>query len=185
MVLPGQAESRARFLVDPSSKLHIHGKSNVNVFTCTCQQVFLPLPFQLQAHKERDKLGFRHTFLKVETRLFDCGNKVMNKDMYNALKARDYPEMTIELEAIEALGPLPATWTDLKVWTKITIAGVTQKVLLPARIRQPGEGRWQIKSKKELKMTDFRIEPPTALMGMIRTYDEITIELDLLILWMP
>lgn len=185
MVLPGQAESRARFLVDPSSKLHIHGKSNVNVFTCTCQQVFHPLPFQLQAHKERDKLGFRHTFLKVETRLFDCGNKVMNKDMYNALKARDYPEMTIELEAIEALGPLPATWTDLKVWTKITIAGVTQKVLLPARIRQPGEGRWQIKAKKELKMTDFRIEPPTALMGMIRTYDEITIELDLLILWMP
>jgi hypothetical protein len=183
--LLAQSEIRSRFLVDPVSRLHIHGQSNVNVFTCTCQQAFHPLPFQITGHKDRDKLGFRHTVLKVETRLFDCGNKVMNRDMYIALRANDYPEMSIELEAIEQNGPLPQTWQEMKVWTRITIAGVSQRVMLPARVRQPAEGRWQIKAKKELKMTDFKINPPTALMGMIKTYDEITIELDLLIHWLP
>jgi len=183
--LAAQGEMRSRFLVDPVSRLHIHGQSNVNVFTCTCQQAFHPLPFQISGHKDRDKLGFRHTVLKVETRLFDCGNKVMNRDMYIALRANDYPEMSIELEAIEQNGPLPQTWQEMKVWTRITIAGVSQRVMLPARVRQPAEGRWQIKAKKELKMTDFKINPPTALMGMIKTYDEITIELDLLIHWLP
>lgn len=176
---------QARFLLDPVSYLQIHGKSNVNVFTCTCRQVFHPLPFRMGAHKDKDKWGFQHTVLKVQTQLFDCGNKVMNRDMYLALKAKDYPEMSIELDAVQRMEGMGPQWQDIKVWTRITIAGVTQRVWLPARVRQPAEGRWQIKARKDLKMSDFKIDPPTALMGMIKTYDEISIELDLLIHWIP
>jgi hypothetical protein len=90
----------------------------------------------------------------------------------------------IELDAVERLPATGPTWTDLKVWTRITIAGETRSVWLPAQVRKPGPNRWHIRAKKELRMTDFRVNPPTALMGMIKTSDEITIELDLLIHWL-
>ncbi len=93
--------------------------------------------------------------------------------------------MSIELDAVERIAQIGPTWTDIKVWTKITLAGEARDVWLPAKIRQPGPGRWHIRTKKVLRMTDFKVTPPTALMGMIKTDDEITIELDLLIHWLP
>jgi hypothetical protein len=183
--LEAQTTGPSRFLIDPVSRLHIHGKSNVNTFTCTCRQTFLELPFNLTAQQDATKLGFRHTVLIVQTRLFDCGNKVMNEDMYHALKSKKFPQMAIELDAVERIANPGVAWTDIKVWTKITLAGETRQVWLPAKIRQPGPGRWHIRTKKTLRMTDFKVTPPTALMGMIKTNDEITIELDLLIHWLP
>ncbi len=183
--LIAQTSAPSRFLVDPVSRLHIHGKSNVNTFTCTCRQTFLELPFHLSAQQDATKLGFRHTVLNVQTRLFDCGNKVMNEDMYHALKSKKFPQMAIELDAVERITNLGLVWVDIKVWTKITLAGESRSVWLPAKVRQPGPGRWHIRTKKTLRMTDFKVTPPTALMGMIKTDDEITIELDLLIHWLP
>lgn len=185
LLLTSGLSAQNRFLLDPVSQLKIHGKSNVNVFTCTCRQIFHPLPFRLDASRQQDRLGFRHTLLRVQTQLFDCGNKVMNRDLYNALRADDYPEMTIELDAVEIPGSLSPAWSDVRVWTRITLAGVTQHIWLDAKVRQPADKQWQIRAGKALRMTDFRITPPTALMGMIRTYDEIRIELDLLIHWLP
>jgi len=182
--LGAQVSGSNRFLVDPSSSLRIHGKSNVNVFTCTCRETFAELPFTLTAHKDPAKVGFSRTALRVQTQLFDCGNKVMNQDMYNALKSKSFPHMVIELDAVERLPEPGPAWTDLNVWTRITIAGETRSVWLPAQVRKPGPNRWHIRARKPLRMTDFRITPPTALMGMIKTSDEITIELDLLIHWL-
>ncbi|MGH9361260.1 MAG: hypothetical protein ACRD2T_05030, partial [Thermoanaerobaculia bacterium] len=42
-----------------------------------------------------------------------------------------------------------------------------------------GLGRYRITGALELKMTDFGIQPPTALMGLIRAGDGLRVRFDL------
>lgn len=180
---PGSQTSGPRFLIHPMSKLEIHGTSNVNAFTCTCRQTFVSLPFQIVGgyHPERTQWAFRNTHLRLQTQLFDCGNKVMNKDFYHALKAKTHPTMWIELESIENVQPIKSAWTTLATHTRITIAGTSRSVPVQTRVRKLSEGKLQIYAERALKMSDFGIQPPTALMGMIKTNDEIIIKLDLVV----
>ena len=105
----------------------------------------------------------------------------MNKDFYHALKAKTYPTMWIELESIENVQAIKSAWTTLATHTRITIAGTSRSVPVQARVRKLSEGKLQIYAERALKMSDFGIQPPTALMGMIKTNDEIIIKLDLVV----
>lgn len=105
----------------------------------------------------------------------------MNKDFYHALKAKSHPTMWIELESIENVQAIGTSWTTLATHTRISIAGVGKSVPIHARVRKMADNKLQIYAERPLKMSDFGIQPPTALMGMIKTNDDITIKLDLII----
>lgn len=176
-----QSQPGPSFLIDPASRLEIHGSSNVNEFICTCRQTFVRLPFQIIGGHQpgRNIWLFQNTQLRLQTQLFDCGNKVMNKDFYNALKSKTHPTMWIELETIDEVRPISTSWTTFITQTRIIIAGARRSVPIQARVRRLSNNQIQILAEKALKMSDFGITPPTALMGMIKTNDEITIKLDL------
>ena len=56
----------------------------------------------------------------------------------------------------------------------LTIAGKTNKVDLPFTLTV-SDGKAVLEGKIPLKMTDFGIEPPKALLGTIKTGDEIEV----------
>lgn len=89
--------------------------------------------------------------------------------------------MWIELESIENVHAIDASWTALATHTRITIAGMGRSVPIQARVRKMADNKLQIYAERPLKMSDFGIQPPTALMGMIKTNDDITIKLDLIV----
>ncbi len=175
--------SGPQFLIHPSSRLEILGSSNVNEFTCICRQAFASLPFQIVGgfHPQRTQWTFRNTNLRLQTQLFDCGNKLMNKDFYNALKSKTHPTMWIELETIDEIRPITTSWTTYMTQTGITIAGTKKSIPIQAKVRRLSINQLQIVAEKTLKMSHFGISPPTALMGMIKTNDDITIKLDLIV----
>lgn len=178
-----QETTKGDFLILPGSKLSILGKSNVNNFTCVCRENFIAQPYLVNMPLAGNAITFTQTFIKLPVALFDCGNKMMNKDFYNALKGEKHPNIKILLEYISFVkksDTTPPTKTgDARVM--IYLAGVTRTVQMPVYIRQTALHTWHIKSAKPLRMTDFHIVPPRAMMGMIRTENEITIQLDLFI----
>lgn len=176
-------QSGPSFMIDPGSTLEIHGSSNVNTFVCLCRQAFIPMPYSPSGSLDPGKgpWHFENTRLTLQTQLFDCGNKVMNKDFYLALKAREHPRMQIELQSIDNGQVIGPTWTTLSTHTLITIAGVSRIVPIRAKVRRLTANKLQAIAEKPLKMTDFGIHPPTALMGMIKTNDDITINLNLIL----
>jgi len=44
------------------------------------------------------------------------------------------------------------------------------------------DGRIRVTGKKEIKMTDYDVEPPTGLFGLVRAEDELTVHFDLYVL---
>ena len=173
------------FHIQEQSKLSLNGTTNINKFTCACGQKFQPQAFYASASANRSNITFSHTVLHLRTTTLDCGNKLMNRDMYETLRANTHPSISIELK--KAVFPVGVTiddcseWVELDAETVITIAGVAKKVPLKVKARSLAAGRFQFRSAQGLKMTDFGIQPPTAMMGAVKVRDEIQIHFDLIV----
>ena len=175
----------ADFHIQEQSKLSLNGTTNVSKFNCACGQRFKPQTFYATASANRSNISFSHTTLYLTTTSLDCGNRLMNRDMYETLRAEDYPNISIELK--KAIFPPGVTiddcseWVELDAETTITIAGTAKKVPLKVKARSLSAGRFQFRSAQMLKMTDFGIQPPTAMMGAVKVRDEIQIQFDLIV----
>lgn len=171
----------ATFKVDSRSELRILGESNVNTFTCIIRQHFDESTFRFSVRMEEGRIHFRQTRLLLKAHLCDCGHRIMNKDMRQALRVDEHPHISIEVESFhthEDLDNGPVTGT---AQTRITLAGASRRITFPVKIRPAEHGRWLIQASAPMRMSDFHIEPPVAMLGMIKAKDDILIEIDLLV----
>lgn len=98
----------------------------------------------------------------------------MDKLMAEALKAKTYPE--IRYEMVEAS---PAVADDakfvLKTRGKLTIAGVTREVAMDVHGTRAADGRYTLTGQTPIRMTNFGIKPPTAMLNTIKTGDDVKV----------
>ena len=99
--------------------------------------------------------------------------RIMDNKTYDALKADKYPNITFRLDKATVNG------SKVQATGQLAIAGKTQTVSLSATSKTDGAGNITFSGSKALKMTDYGMEPPTALMGTIKTGDEVTIKYEL------
>lgn len=96
----------------------------------------------------------------------------MNNKTWKALKKDKYPEIRFTLEPGDPT--VPANKKSL-IEGELTVAGKTDKIKLPVQISLQNE-KLNVKGKVALKMSDFGIDPPTAMMGAMKTGDEVVIK---------
>ncbi len=105
--------------------------------------------------------------------------KAMDKNMYQSLKSDVYPKIeyhakTVSLKNVPKALSEPAT---LEVFGDLTIAGVTKQVTILVQLdRFSLPDQFVFSGEVSIKMTDFGIKPPVALLGMLRTGDQIKIQ---------
>ncbi|MDX1940240.1 MAG: YceI family protein [Saprospiraceae bacterium] len=183
LILSAMNADTTYFQIEQGSKLQIKGTSNVTDFTCQCLESFPKSQAQITVTEDGTKAKFSKTTLQIRTKKLDCGNKPMNNDMFNTLKAEEYPYVQIELlETRLTPGKSLAKtdiWMPIEASVNFTIAGVTRKETLTIQGKKLDELEYRFKSSKTLLFTDYGIKPPRALMGLVKVANEITIELDL------
>ena len=97
----------------------------------------------------------------------------MDKNAYKALNADKFPEITYKLISTASVKTNGNT-TTLTATGDLTIAGKTNRVTFPVKAVVAGNNVTFTGSTK-FKMTSFGLKPPTALMGTIKTGDDLTI----------
>ncbi|WP_081652423.1 YceI family protein [Cyclobacterium qasimii] len=65
---------------------------------------------------------------------------------------------------------------DWKVSGRLQLAGNTQTVSFLLKILTEGESI-SLSGSADVKLTDFKVDPPTAVFGTIKTGDEMTINI--------
>jgi polyisoprenoid-binding protein YceI len=100
--------------------------------------------------------------------------KIMDNKTYKALLSDEHPNITFKLQELQSIDTNGKDMT-LTVRGQLTIAGTSKAVQLTAKAKADGKGGFQFSGSKALKMTDFGIDPPTALLGTLKTGDDITI----------
>lgn len=105
------------------------------------------------------------------------GDPRMDRILLQALKAGAHPEIRYELQrAVLAPGSAPASGPFLlDTRGKLTVAGVSRELVMQVTVTRAAGGEVTIEGRAPLKMTDFGIDPPRALLGTIRSGDAVAV----------
>tara|TARA_R100001143_G_scaffold52481_1_gene47633 strand:- start:16177 stop:16836 length:660 start_codon:yes stop_codon:yes gene_type:complete len=177
--------SQITYTPDPSSRLWIEGRSNINEFQCQANQYFAEASLiDNNDQNELQQEEQEQVFLQVEIRVdgFECGKNRMNRDLQDALKSSEYPEITFMFASAEIL-EMPSSHDqafELEVEGSLTVAGNTRDIRFNARAYFLESHKVRAIGNTTIKMSDFDVEPPTALMGLIKADDELTVNFDLI-----
>ena len=103
--------------------------------------------------------------------------------MYRALRAENYP--VIEFRFEELVGgvnhDIDRSSYKARIAGVLTLAGVTRNVTLEIEAQRVSRDRFRFRARLPLRMTDFRITPPTALFGMVKAKDDLVVQFDLIL----
>ena len=100
----------------------------------------------------------------------------MNTIMWDALGVAKHSELTFALESARVQGSAGAT-IKVEVKGALTVAGVARPVTLVLDVRRDGN-RLLASGELPLKMSDFGIKPPTAMMGTMHTGDAVRVKIE-------
>jgi polyisoprenoid-binding protein YceI len=100
---------------------------------------------------------------------------IFDSKTHKALKVDKYPEITFLLAEPVTGIPAGAGGYELSARGRLTIAGVTRLVTMSIKITLGCDKKITIAGSQQVKMTDYGIEPPAALFGIIKTGNIITI----------
>lgn len=97
------------------------------------------------------------------------GKGQMDDIAYKSLKAGKNPNISFKLTSFKNLGSNKASVTG-----NLTVAGTTKPVTFLVQYFVKGEVV-NVEGKANFNMTDFNIQPPTAMLGTIKTDDKVTV----------
>ncbi len=180
LLVPGFRDASC-YVPDPAeSRVWIEGRTTVSRFTCRATRV--------EGVGEVVPEGTVQAWLAVPVRAFDCGRPAMNRDLQEALQADRFPAIRFVLGEVAVLEAPTADSARLEVAGALTIAGTMRTVRFVAGGRLLASGRARLVGSLPLQLTDFNVKPPTALLGLIRVHDQITVHFDLVVhpvAWRP
>ncbi len=103
------------------------------------------------------------------------GKRGMDKNTYKALKTDTHKSIRYHLVDVVSIEKIDATTFKVQCNGELTIAGTTKTALIDFLLTTK-DNTCSVTGSCSVKMTSFGVEPPKALLGTIKTGDEVTIK---------
>lgn len=173
--------SQVKFVPDAGTEFVISGTSTVHDWTCKGSEVtgFANLPKDWVDGKPKVASSFSGVEVSVLVRgLLSGRGSIMDDKMYAALKDDEHPN--IEFKVTKAtIKSVTGNKATLEVTGTLSMAGVTKTITMPITGERVDGTKFKFAGEKALKMTDFGMEPPTALFGALLTGDDVKVSFNL------
>ncbi len=114
--------------------------------------------------------GFSSGEVTFEAETLKSGKRGMDKNAYKALNTSDFPKVRFVLKNCNMESAKKGTAEG-----QLTIAGTTRDVTFEITLNQNGQ-QISVHGATAFKLTNFNVEPPTAMLGAIKTGNDVTIE---------
>ena len=96
--------------------------------------------------------------------------KVMETTFDDMLAVKRYPTMTFASSAIRELGSV-----KYEAQGMLTIRGIPKPAVVAVQLNASDPGRLRLDGSAKIKLTDYNLKPPSAILGAIGTKDEMTL----------
>ena len=106
------------------------------------------------------------------------GESSMDSRAYTAMKADKFATITY-VSASSVIVPGQNGQFQIRSTGNLTIAGVTQSVVVTANCHANPDGSIACSGSQKVKMTDYQIKPPSFMLGALKTGDALTINFSL------
>lgn len=164
------ANAQATYQITDASKMVIKGTSSLHDWESDVTK----LQGQAEVRLQGQQPSFQNLNLTVPVKSIKSGKSSMDKNTYEALEEDQHPTIQFSLNEIESISN-----GKIKATGDLTIAGQTKPVTLNADYQLQGQDQISLQGSYALRMTEYDIDPPTAVFGTIKTGDEITIDYNL------
>jgi len=162
-----------KYLLSKDYTVTILGTSNLHNWNETVGTVFGDGSATWNADGSFD-LDAINLKMQVNSIKSDMGS-IMNNNTYKALKEDHNPQIVFTLNTPVKSIKAGAIVTTVSAKGTLTIAGVTKNIDMLIKVAAPNHGYLTFEGSQTVKMTDYGISPPTALLGTLRTGNDITI----------
>lgn len=168
MAILGTVANAQTLKLNPKTfSMTIYGTTNVHDFESKVTQASGTLVV--------DNAKAQSLVVEIPVKGIKSKEKLMDTKTYEAFNAEKNPTITFKLTDASAL---QVNGSDISVTAvgNLTINGVTKKVSLKSTGKIVKPGVYEFKGSFALKMTDYKMSPPTAMMGMMKVGDAITLK---------
>jgi len=152
-----------------SSELEVQGTSSLHDWELTTEE---------QSGKavveNSDDFTIKSLSFSVKAESLKSGKSGMDKNTYKALNTGKYKTIDFNLTSVSKIEKISENSFKAIVKGDLTISGSKKSISLTLNLKLDGS-KLLVEGEKALKMTDFGIEPPKALLGTIKTGDAIKI----------
>jgi len=169
-----------RLVVHPTSSITIAGSTNVNKYKCVIGKYTGKDTLSLTA--ERGKGAYcKKGLVKLEASLFDCEKHVITKDFAETIQAKKYPYITINFISFERVPEFKESEEPFRGKFTITLANVAVPSDVRCKIVKDKNNLIHLKGWHLFKFSDFKLEAPTKMMGLIKVEEMITVDFHLVL----
>jgi hypothetical protein len=165
------------WIIDPGSRLSIHGSTNVNSFKCALSRYNSADTLEYVANDEAIIMKFSKNRMSIPVKGFSCGSTQITKDFLRTLKSETYPTLEIFFRSFKKNLIRDNSYIDGVV--DITLAGTTKRYTIRYFAKLPQPGTIELKGVQLVNFSDFRLDPPQKMMGLIQVQDCLEVEFDL------
>jgi len=152
--------------------IKVKGTSNVHEWDCSGYEV------RASGSLTTDATGLKtinSLYVEIPVKAIkSTKGSIMDNKMYDALRADGNPNVAYSLERVTGINKRGNGY-DINTTGYLKIAGTSRKVDMYVWGQVGGDQSISFNGSKKIKMTDFGISPPTALMGTMTTGDEVEV----------
>ncbi len=172
LVVAGWNVTPNQYTFASGSRVWVEGTSTLHDWSCDAGQI----NGNVAAEPGTGRLtAISGVTVTIPVASLDCDNSTMNGKLRDALAAA--PNISFSLSSAQ-VGSLNNGLFAIRASGRLSIAGVTRTMNISATGRALSDGRFQITGSIPFAMSQFGVEPPTAMFGTIRTRDNVIVGFD-------
>lgn len=183
------ASTSVAIKIDPASRVWLDGSANVVDFKCVAGIIdskgYL---HDMNIEIVRSGNGRPHGRVELEVSIpvqqLNCGKAPINRDMRKTLNAEKFPTIKYKLGDNRLMcctdDVLPQTM-EIETFGDLTLAGTTKKERIIVSGQFIGTYQLRVKGSHVVRMSEFGLEPPSPMMGLIKVNDEMIVNFDVII----
>jgi polyisoprenoid-binding protein YceI len=154
------------------SKLTVFGTSNLHDWDIVAKAMSGKANFNFESNvlKDIESLDF-----SVESEQLLSGKSGMDSNTFKALNSKKYKTINYKLTKIVKITKVSANTYTIEAQGDLTIAGTTKNITQVFTAVVSGK-KVVLSGKTKITMTQYKITPPTALFGTIKTGPDVTVD---------
>jgi polyisoprenoid-binding protein YceI len=158
------------------NKMSVVGSSTLHEWESEVAKVESKGSFTLENNK---LTGIKDVTVKiVVTSIKSTKGKTMDNKTYEAFDSDKNPNITYKLTSAKITGSGPEY--TVAATGSLTMAGTTKPIDMTAKGKVLANGDVQIVGTHKLNMKDYKMVPPTAMMGTIKVGEEVEVKYDVI-----
>lgn len=159
-------------------EIKINGTSTLHDWEMNTKNATGVAQFIFKSVNENELTSLESLTFTIKVKDFKSDSKGLYKNAYKALKANMYKKIYYELSSSTRF-PEKGGYL-LHANGKLTIAWITKDMIMDVHIIVNENGTIACKGSYKLNMTDYNVDPPSFLLGAMKTGDAITIGFDVI-----